>query len=177
MKFRKKQSQKIIGNGNQVAGRDIVNTQVLVDIHLPDQEYPDAWCSEIERHREFKKEVGIDCSYPARRQICHLLTWHNFTPRQIKVAWKNNTLVFDDEKRCLTVTLSRAEVALGMVILLVGLLTAAIPAFLFVVTPNASGAALPAIAVIVVMAALIAREFIEPNRIGRRLLRVMPSRN
>lgn len=169
--------QEIGGNDNKVAGRDIIHNQVHVEIMMPEREYPDAWCHEIERHREFKREVGIDCSYPARRQICNLLTRHNFTSRQIRVAWKNNTLFFDDEKKHLGVVLSRGEVTFGLTIFIACMLSVLLLAIKFFLAPDTGGEVLAIAAIAVVSALIVAKLFIEPNQIGRRLERILKIEN
>lgn len=172
MKSGKQQKQVVRGNVDQLAGRDIHN-RVHVEVNVKAGEQQEAWCREIDLHKRFKKEIGIECSYPARHQLSRLLTSHNFTPRQIKIAWKNSTLSYDDEFKTLVSSPSKLEAGFGVAFFALGLLMALPGVAHFILAPKADVLFLPAFALYVGMVAVLSNQFVAPYRIGRRLERVL----
>lgn len=132
---------------------------------------------EIDLHKRFKKELGIECSYPARHELSRLLTNHNFTPRQIKIAWKNSTLTYDDEFKTLVSSPSKLEAGFGVAFFAIGLLMVLPSVAHYILTPRADVFFLPAFALYVGMVAVLSNQFVAPYRIGRRLERVLKSVN
>ncbi|MDZ7655597.1 MAG: hypothetical protein U0997_06600 [Sulfurimicrobium sp.] len=176
MRSGKLKKQVVRGNVDQLAARDIHN-RVHVEVNLNSQDRQEAWCTEIDLHKRFKKELGIECSYPARHELSRLLTNHNFTPRQIKIAWRNLTLSYDDELKTLVSSPSKIEAGLGGAFFLLGLLMVLPGVEHFILTPKADVFFLPAFALYVGMVAVLSNQLIAPYRIGKRLERVLKSVN
>lgn len=132
---------------------------------------------EIDLHKRFKKELGIECSYPARRELSRLLTNHNFTPHQIKIAWRNLTLTYDDELKTLVSSPSKIEAGVGIAFFLLGMLMILPSVTNFISTSKPVVFFMPAFSLYVVMVAVLANQLIAPYRIGKRLERVLKSVN
>lgn len=173
MKSRVKQNQEVSGKDNQVAGQYIHNNCVNLSVNLPASEEQEAWCREIESYKKFRKEIGIECSHPARHALSSLLASHNFTPRQIRTVWRNTTLKYDDELRHLVSSPSKIQAGLGIIFFVFGLLMVLPAVGHFLMSPKSESVFMPVFAVYVLMLAVLSKQLIAPYYIGRRLQRAL----
>lgn len=96
------------GRADQIAGRDIINCHGGVDCPWRGEDAP-----ESRRQAEFANTTGIWCSADARQQLERLMSHHDFTAPRLRTAWRSGSLVWDTDRRQLTVMIHWTDLAFG----------------------------------------------------------------
>jgi hypothetical protein len=137
----------------------------------------EAWEVEIEKHRAFKRRVGIECSRVTRRHIERLLIEHDFTERQLRAVWRARALEFDDERGCLVTKPSRREAMLGYALFVFGALVVMPVVWMFltsVTTPLQNASFFVSFGGYIAMLTYFCLyNLVEPYRVAKRLSRVL----
>ncbi len=76
-----------------------------------------AFIQEMDEYDNFHSRIGIRASRPERAAITELMTTRPINPRQIKLAWSNNILLYEDNQ--LRIKLPTLEPWLGVALALV----------------------------------------------------------
>lgn len=137
---------------------------------LKDESQHAVFTQEVDEYEDFHRRIGVRASKPERVALTELMTRHPFNPKQIKLAWSNSILFYED---------SQLRIKLPVVVPLLGaavaLLSSAalllIMAQIILVKPSMYQLAQQgALFLVLVLALLVSASYmIAPAYIGKRI--------